>query len=191
MRRNQHGAHSLGVEVVVGEVTVDRARSADVGASVGNMPAQMALDPWRMRVLQMVASILRLPTSAESNVEYSHAQALRRIIHALCLELDFAMMRQQPGSELPVDLPMHVRNVLTLASLGMKQREIAAQLSLSPKTVMSYLRDAASQLGVSGTENAVREAFRRRLLLFENADARFGLPDDILPLPVDDPPQRE
>ncbi len=186
MQRNQHGAHSLGVGVGV----VDEVRSADVGESADDVSSQMSPDPWLVRILHLITYILRLPTGAECDLAFSHAQTLGRVIHALCLEAEREMMATQPASGVPVDLPLHVQRVLALAFFGMKPPEIAARLNLSPKTVTSYLRDAASQLGVSGTENAVREAFRRRLLLFDNAEALLGLPPISLP-PMENLPQRE
>lgn len=188
MRRNQHGAHTQGVEVVEG--VVGSVRSADAGANADGAPSQMALDPWLMRVLQVIAYILRLPTGSGEDVELGHALALRRVIHVFCLELDREMMRQQPASDLPIDLSMQVRNVLTLAFLRMKPPEIAARLGRSPRTVTSYLRDAARLLGVSGTENAVKEAFVRRLLLFDDIETLLGLPA-FPPHQVNEPSQEQ
>lgn len=54
--------------------------------------------------------------------------------------------------------------VLNLVAEGLTNREIGAQIYLSPHTVKNYLRNAADKLGVATRLDAVLEASRRGLI---------------------------
>jgi DNA-binding NarL/FixJ family response regulator len=55
--------------------------------------------------------------------------------------------------------------VLQLIANGVTGEGIAAELSLSPNTVRSYVESAVRKLGARGRTHAVAEAFRRQLIV--------------------------
>ena len=68
----------------------------------------------------------------------------------------------RPRSETP--LAPREREVLTLVSHGLTNREIAVQLELGEESVKTYLERAFAKLGVSRRAEAVSEAHKLGLL---------------------------
>lgn len=64
----------------------------------------------------------------------------------------------------PVALSARELSTVRLAARGLKEREIAAQLMVSPSSVKSYLRRCYEKLGAVDRASAVAEAARRGLL---------------------------
>lgn len=60
--------------------------------------------------------------------------------------------------------------ILTMLAEGLKQREIARQLNLSPKTVASHVRNLLGKLDARSPAQAVAEAVRRGLVATNSRD---------------------
>jgi DNA-binding NarL/FixJ family response regulator len=74
-------------------------------------------------------------------------------------------IHQHPNvRELASPLSSRELEILTLLANGRKQHEIAHQLSLSPKTVSSHIRNLLGKLDARSPAQAAAEAVRRRLL---------------------------
>jgi DNA-binding NarL/FixJ family response regulator len=64
----------------------------------------------------------------------------------------------------PSDLTKRELEVLGLLSEGLSQKEIAAELVISPKTVAAHVQHILGKLGVHSRTQAVAQAYRRGLL---------------------------
>jgi DNA-binding NarL/FixJ family response regulator len=67
-------------------------------------------------------------------------------------------------SALPSDLTKRELEVLRLLSDGLSQKEIAASLVISSKTVAAHIQHILGKLGVHSRAQAVAQAYRRGLL---------------------------
>jgi DNA-binding NarL/FixJ family response regulator len=65
---------------------------------------------------------------------------------------------------LPSDLTKRELEVLRLLSDGLSQKEIAASLVISSKTVAAHIQHILAKLGVHSRAQAVAQAYRRGLL---------------------------
>jgi DNA-binding NarL/FixJ family response regulator len=84
-------------------------------------------------------------------------------------ELLARVRRRLPPAEeaeapLPSDLTKRELEVLGLLSEGLSQKEIAAELVISSKTVAAHVQHILGKLGVHSRTQAVAQAYRRGLL---------------------------
>jgi two-component system, NarL family, response regulator DevR len=97
------------------------------------------------------------------------AGTLRTVMQGV-LTLDQSSLRSlvepsaAPGEASVSTLSNQELRVLELVAEGLTNREIGAQLFLSPHTVKNYLRNAADKLDVASRLDAVLEASRRGLI---------------------------
>jgi DNA-binding NarL/FixJ family response regulator len=68
------------------------------------------------------------------------------------------------GSSRPALLTQREQEVLQLLAEGLRQKEIATELHISPKTVATHIQRILTKLGVHSRAEAVAHAFRRRLV---------------------------
>jgi DNA-binding NarL/FixJ family response regulator len=68
------------------------------------------------------------------------------------------------GSPAVSDLTKRELEVLHLLAEGLSQKEIAAELVISPKTVAAHVQHVLGKLGVHSRTQAVAQAYRRGLL---------------------------
>jgi DNA-binding NarL/FixJ family response regulator len=77
----------------------------------------------------------------------------------------------------PSDLTKRELEVLRLLAEGLSQKEIAAELVISSKTVAAHVQHVLGKLGVHSRTQAVAQAYRRGLLNgYSLDDARVGQP---------------
>jgi DNA-binding NarL/FixJ family response regulator len=69
------------------------------------------------------------------------------------------------------DLTRRELQVLRLLANGLDQREIARELSISPKTVSTHIQNLLAKLGVHSRAQAIAEAYRVGLVSSEPLDA--------------------
>jgi DNA-binding NarL/FixJ family response regulator len=71
---------------------------------------------------------------------------------------------EEAEAPLPSDLTKRELQVLGLLSKGLSQKEIAAELVISSKTVAAHVQHILGKLGVHSRTQAVAQAYRRGLL---------------------------
>ena len=72
--------------------------------------------------------------------------------------------RVQPGGAAPFGLTERELEVLRLVAAGRGNRDIAAELFISPKTASVHVSNILGKLGVSSRGEAAATAYRQRLL---------------------------
>jgi DNA-binding NarL/FixJ family response regulator len=106
---------------------------------------------------------------SKTSASFDLAGTLRTVMQGV-LTLDQWSLRSlveptgPPGLDASAALSKQELRVLQLVAEGLTNREVAAQLFLSPHTVKNYLRNAADKLGVASRLDAVLEASRRGLI---------------------------
>jgi DNA-binding response OmpR family regulator len=75
-----------------------------------------------------------------------------------------ALLRRARGSELPLGLTVREHEILGLLAAGRNQKQVAAELVISPKTVGTHIERIFTKLGVHSRAEAVAMACRLELV---------------------------
>lgn len=113
------------------------------------------------------ATVMELLTKSGRDADAWENAQLAALLDAACHTPDVApdlaahLARQLSDETDPFEPSPREQEVLTLLSQGLNDRQIAAELFLSPGTVRVHISNASKKLGASNRTEAV-EAFRRR-----------------------------
>jgi predicted ATPase/DNA-binding CsgD family transcriptional regulator len=139
-----------------------RSAARLLGASEGQLAPTGYVRPALQQ--QIVARLVEKTTTllgAETNAAMAEGRALAAD-EAMALAQSVGRTRSRTGAGLPRPaLSPREREVLRLLAEGQSDREIAAELSLSYRTVTSYVTGIFNKLGVSSRTAAVASAIRR------------------------------
>ena len=124
--------------------------------------------PWHERALTLLALAERDHARGDDPAARAHLDAVRALCApmgaALTLARADALAARLPGppaappAALPAGLTAREAEVLRLVATGLANAEVAAQLSLSPRTVNAHLTTIYGKLGVASRGAAIRFA---------------------------------
>jgi len=88
----------------------------------------------------------------------------------------YTLRASHTGADLYASLTARERQVLELAAQGLRNREIAERLGISPRTAESHRAKVMSKLGLRREADLVRFALRHGILPLEREPAEAGPP---------------
>ena len=92
------------------------------------------------------------------------------VLHPVVAGKVMQHMRCVKAAETTEQLTSREKEVLRLASMGMRNREIAGRLFLSVRTVETHLRNVFSKIGVNSRTEAILTALRQGIIKIEQLD---------------------
>jgi DNA-binding NarL/FixJ family response regulator len=171
-----HGPSSRGIRVLLKEN--EQAKVLVIGPTQPE-PVVAAIASGARGYLARGASARALKEAIEV-VQRGELYCTPNITRALFGHLrELSAHDETPGSEGLFDLTPREVEVLGLLARGLKNREIASHLCLSPHTIKNHVHNVLSKLDASDRTEAVRKAYRRGWL----AERRIALPPRSSPVP--------
>jgi non-specific serine/threonine protein kinase len=166
---------SISALVVVAARRYDHARAAELYGSIERLDGAVALTstPAKRDAYKQALTATRAALGPHQWDSRRRAGATRTSREAASAGIDYARQvvtdRSTGGTGAPPAVPLRPRELQVLQALaaGQSNKQIAAELGLTPKTVMHYVAEIYRKLGISGRAAATAWAARHGLLADE------------------------